>query len=160
MGFGEIPTRLEPIDLYWLNRRLDIATEEVRRLTPEMSVLELKAALSDIPGVETMTVGYAPSGNQLVTIEDRTIEVGPMASVDEIKLALLNPWIKTENTKMSISDDLKAARAKLQQARQNASSAVAESANVAGLVMEEIAKVEKETEEMRAEIAGMNGGPA
>lgn len=60
----------------------------------------------------------------------------------------------------TISEDLKAARAKLQQARQSASNAVAESANVAGLVMEEIAKVEKETEEMRAEIAGMNGGPA
>lgn len=60
----------------------------------------------------------------------------------------------------TIAEDLKAARAKLQQARQNASSAVAESANVASLVMEEIAKVEKETEEMRAEIAGLNGGPA
>ena len=61
---------------------------------------------------------------------------------------------------MSIADDLKAARARLQQARQGAAAAVAESGNVAGLVMEEIAKVEKETEEMRAEIAGLNGGPA
>ena len=61
---------------------------------------------------------------------------------------------------MSIADDLKAARAKLMQARQGAAAAVAESGNVAGLVMEEIAKVEKETEEMRAEIAGLNGGPA
>lgn len=59
----------------------------------------------------------------------------------------------------TLGEDLKAARAKLQQARQGAANAVSESANVAGLVIEEIAKLEKETEEMRAEIAGMNGGP-
>lgn len=60
----------------------------------------------------------------------------------------------------TLGEDLKAARAKLQQARRGAAEAVAESANVAGLVIEEIAKLEMETEEMRAEIAGMNGGPA
>ena len=60
----------------------------------------------------------------------------------------------------TLAEDLKAARARLQQARQGAASAVAESGNVAGLVMEEVAKLEKETEEMRAEIAGLNGGPA
>jgi hypothetical protein len=123
-------------------------------------VLELKAAFKGIEGSETLTMRYAPNGNQILIIGDKEIEVGPMASNDEIRLALENPFIKTENTKMSIADDLKAARARLQQARQGAASAVAESASVAGLVLEEIAKVEKETEEMRAEIAGLNGGPA
>lgn len=155
MACGKTVTRLEPIELYWLNRRLDIATEEVRRRTPEMAMWELKQAF---PGLQT--VSTAPNGNQIFNFADKSIEVGPMASNDEIAVALQNPWIKTENTKMSISDDLKAAKAKLQQARQNASSAVAESAQVAGLVLEEIAKVQKETEDMRAEIAGMNGGPA
>jgi phosphopantothenate synthetase len=60
----------------------------------------------------------------------------------------------------TLGEDLKAARAKLLQARQGAAAAVAESGNVASLVIEEISKLEKETEEMRAEIAGMNGGPA
>jgi len=153
-------TLLEPIDHYWLSKRLEIATEEVRRLTPEMSVRELREALKGIEGAEHLTMSYGPGGQQLIHIADKTVAVGPMASNEEIRLALENPFIKTENTKMSIADDLKAARARLQQARQNASSAVAESANVAKLVMEEIAKVEKETEDMRAEIAGLNGGPA
>jgi hypothetical protein len=147
-------------DLDWLAARLLIAVYDVRRLSPEMSVLELKAAFKGIEGSETLTMRYAPNGNQILIIGDKEIEVGPMASNDEIRLALENPFIKTENTKMSRADDLKAARARLQQARQGAASAVAESASVAGLVLEEIAKVEKETEEMRAEIAGLNGGPA
>jgi hypothetical protein len=134
---------------------LDIASEEVRRLTPEMAIWELKQAF---PGLKT--VSPAPNGNQILHFEDRDLEVGPMASNAEIRAALQNPWVRTENTKMSIADDLKAARARLQAARQNAASAVAESGNVAKLVLEEVAKVEKETEEMRAEIAGLNGGPA
>jgi len=151
---------LSQIDLDWFAARLAIAVHETRRLTPEMSVLELRAAFKGIEGSEALTMSYAPNGNQLIHIGDKTLEVGPMASNHEIATALQNPFIRTENTRMSIADDLKAARARLQQARQSASSAVAESAQVAGLVMEEIAKVEKETEEMRAEIAGMNGGPA
>lgn len=60
----------------------------------------------------------------------------------------------------TIAEELKAARAKLAEARQSASSAVAESAHVSGLALEEVAKVVKETEDMRAELAGLNGGPA
>jgi hypothetical protein len=120
-----------------------------------MAIWELKQAF---PGLQT--VSLAPNGNQIFHFEDRDLEVGPMASNAEIAAALQNPWVRTENTKMSIADDLKAARARLQAARQNAASAVAESGNVAKLVLEEVAKVEKETEEMRAEIAGLNGGPA
>jgi hypothetical protein len=120
-----------------------------------MAIWELKRAF---PGLKA--VSPTKDGNQVFHFEDRDLEVGPMASNDEIRAALKNPWIRTENTKMSIADDLKAARARLQQARQNASNAVAESASVASLVLEEIAKVEKETEDMRAEIAGLNGGPA
>jgi hypothetical protein len=68
-----------------------------------MSVLELKAAFKGIEGAEHLTISYAPNGNQVISVGDKEIEVGPMASNDEIRLALLNPFIKTENTKMSIS---------------------------------------------------------
>lgn len=68
-----------------------------------MGVYELKAALSDIPGIETLTVGRADNGNQILTVGDKSVEVGPMASVDEIRLALQNPFIRTENTKMSVN---------------------------------------------------------
>lgn len=68
-----------------------------------MSVLELKAALKGVEGSETLTMSYASNGNQLFHIGDKTLEVGPMASNEEIRLAALNPFIKTENTKMSIT---------------------------------------------------------
>lgn len=94
---------MTPNDLEWFAARLSIAVHETRRLTPEMSVLELKAALRDVEGSETLTMSYAPNGNQLFHIGDKTLEVGPMASNEEIRLAALNPFIKTENTKMSIT---------------------------------------------------------
>jgi len=90
-------------DLAWFAARLAIAVHETRRLTPEMSVLELREALKGIEGAEYLTMSYGPSGQQLIHIADKTLEVGPMASNHEIRLALENPFIKTENTKMSIS---------------------------------------------------------
>jgi hypothetical protein len=88
---------VEPIDLYWLNRRLDIATEEVRRLDPEMAMWELKQAF---PGLQT--VSHAENGNQIFNFADKSIEVGPMASNDEIAVALENPFIRTENTRLTL----------------------------------------------------------
>jgi hypothetical protein len=91
-------------DLDWFAARLSIAVYDVNRITPEMSAYELQAALKDITGSEQLTISYAPSGNQLIHIGDRTVEVGPMASNDEIRLALQNPFIRTENRlKVSIS---------------------------------------------------------
>jgi hypothetical protein len=86
-------------DLDWFAARLSIAVYDVNRISPEMSVLELKAALRDIVGSDQLTISYAPNGNQLIEIDGRTIEVGPMASNDEIRVALQNPFIRTENTK-------------------------------------------------------------
>jgi hypothetical protein len=99
---------LEPIDLYWLNRRLDIATEEVRRLDPEMAMWELKQAF---PGLQT--VSTAPNGNQIFNFADKSIEVGPMASNDEIAVALENPFIKTENTRITMASPLQGVGQKL-----------------------------------------------
>lgn len=89
--------------LDWFAARLSIAVYDVNRITPEMSVLELRAAFKGIEGSESLTMSYAPNGNQLIHIGDKTLEVGPMASNDEIAVALQNPFIRTENTKMSIT---------------------------------------------------------
>lgn len=85
-------------DLDWLAARLTIAVYDVTRTTPEMAMWELKQAF---PGLQTIST--APNGNQIFHFPDRDLEVGPMASNDEIAAALANPWIRTENTKMSIS---------------------------------------------------------
>jgi hypothetical protein len=90
-------------DLGWYAARLAIAVHETRRLTPEMSVLDLRSALQGIEGSESLTVSYARSGNQIIHLGDKELEVGPMASNAEIRAALLNPFVRTENTKMSIS---------------------------------------------------------
>ena len=61
---------LSKLDMDWFAARLSIAVHDVRRLTPEMSVLELKAALRGVEGAETLTMSYAPNGNQLFHIGD------------------------------------------------------------------------------------------
>jgi hypothetical protein len=148
---------LEPIEFYWLNRRLDIATEEVRRLDPEMAMWELKQAF---PGLQT--VSMAPNGNQIFNFADRSIEVGPMASNDEIAVALQNPFIKTENTRLeimpTIAEQVAAIKAKTAKVRERAVAIVAESEATVGLANEELNKAEKVNEELRAELAGLNGG--
>jgi hypothetical protein len=73
-------------DMRWFAARLSIAVEDVRR-SGGMSVNEMKQALRAIPGVEGLTVGYAASGNQVLTIAGRTVEVAPTASNDDIVAA-------------------------------------------------------------------------
>lgn len=73
-------------DLRWFAARLLFAIEDVKRYGG-MSVHELKQALSAVPGVESLTLGYAPNGNELVTIAGRTVEVSPGASNEDIALA-------------------------------------------------------------------------
>lgn len=70
-------------DLRWFGARLSIAIEDIRRFGG-MSAHDLKQALRDVPGVETLTMGYAQGGNLLVTIAGRTVEVSPTASNAEI----------------------------------------------------------------------------
>jgi hypothetical protein len=160
-------------DLDWYAARLAIAVHETRRLTPEMSVLELKDALKDIPGIDTMTVGYSRDGKQLVTVEDKTVEVGPMASNDEIRFALLNPFIRTENTRMSISGyEPGAIRARLdaikktgKERRDQAIAKLDDAGKKHEAVSEEIERVatvmEKEADAALQEFAEFsNGGPA
>lgn len=138
-----------------------------------MSAYELKQALRDLPGIETLTISYAGNGNQLVTIGDQTAEVGPMASNEEIRLAFLNPFIRTENTKMSISGyEPGAIRARLEalkkagkDRRDAAIAKLDEAGKKHEAVSEEIERVagqlEKEADAALQEFAEFsNGGPA
>jgi hypothetical protein len=165
-------TLLNQNDLDWFAARLSIAVYDVTRITPEMSAYELQAALKDITGSEQLTISYAQNGNQLIHIGDRTVEVGPMASNDEIRLALQNPWIKTENTKVSISgyqpgairDRLNALKEKGRQRRDEALSKLDDAGKKHEAVSAEIeqiaSKLEKEADDALQEFAEFsNGGP-
>jgi hypothetical protein len=162
---------LDAIDHYWLSKRLEIATEEVRRLTPEMAIWELRLALADIPGSESLTVGYAANGNQIVTIGDRSVEIGPMASTEEIRLALLNPLVKTENTSMSVTgakflaeqirNQLAAAKAQLNQAGDEMTTAMGNLQSVADAATKQVQEIKAETAELQAALGlNSNGGPS
>lgn len=78
----------------WFAARLSIAIEDVRRFGG-MSVHELKEYLRDVPGVESLTMGYAPNGNLLVTIAGRTVEVSPTTSNAEIAISFREPTMST-----------------------------------------------------------------
>ena len=157
----------------WFAARLSIAVYDVNRITPEMSVLDLKATLRGIDGSEHLTVSYARNGNQIIHIGDKTLEVGPMASNAEIATALTNPFIRTENTKMSISGyEPGAIRARLEALKKNGKErrdqAIAK-LDDAGKKHEEVSaeiervagQIEKEADAALQEFAEFsNGGPA
>jgi chemotaxis regulatin CheY-phosphate phosphatase CheZ len=77
---------------------------------------------------------------------DRTVEVP------------LNQF-ETEKQKMpTIAEQIKAAKARIAEVRAGAATSAAEAANIAQIAAEEVAKLEKMNEELRAELAGLNGG--
>lgn len=83
-------------NLRWFAARLSIAVEDTKRFGG-MSVHEMKQALRDVPGIESLTMGLAPNGSALVTIAGRTVEVSPTASNAEIALAFREPAMSTPN---------------------------------------------------------------
>lgn len=83
-------------DMRWFAARLSIAVEEVRRFK-RMSVHEMRQALRDIPGAESLTIGPAENGDELVTIAGRTVAVRPGATHEEIALAFREPAMSTPN---------------------------------------------------------------
>jgi hypothetical protein len=86
-------------DLRWFAARLSIAVEDTKRFGG-MSVHELKQALGHVPGVESLTLGYALNGDELVTIAGRTVTVRPDASNEEIALAFRKPNMSTPNVSL------------------------------------------------------------
>jgi hypothetical protein len=166
-------TRLSQNDLDWYAARLSIAVYDTNKETPEMSVHELKQALKDITGSELLTVSYSSSGNQIISIGDKHLEVSPTASNDEIRAALQNPFIRTENTRMSISgyepgairDKLNALKRQGKQRREAALAKLEEAGGKHEAVSAEIervaAQIEKEADSALQEFAEFtNGGPA
>ena len=56
-----------------------------------MSANDLREAFKGIiPGSENLTVSYAANGNQIIHVGDKSIEVGAMASNDDIIAAIRN----------------------------------------------------------------------
>lgn len=131
-----------------------------------MSVVELKAALRDVPGSEHLTITYAPNGNQVLHIGDKSIEIGPMASNDEIRAILKNPFIPTANTKMSITGT-NSLKVKFEAAKQRKAAIEARvetaltSYNGAADIAEgAIKSLEDDAAALQAEVAGFtNGAP-
>jgi len=132
---------------------------------PFMSAADLKAALSHIPGIESLTITpYGPM--QIVRIGDKSATVSQNASPGEIERALTAAPIRLvprEQAKSmtTIGEQLKAARASIAAARTAASEAVSESADATRVVLQEVDKAKKEAADLRAEVAILtNGGPA
>lgn len=138
-----------------------------------MSVQDLKEALRDIPGSQDLTVQYGAQGNQVIHIGNRTIEVGPMAGLDEVRAKLTNPFNATDTKPMSISGyepgSIKAKLQALKNAGKQRRDAALAKLDDAGkkhesvsAEIETIAKqIEKEADDAIAEFAAFtNGGPA
>lgn len=156
---------LEQNDLDWFAARLSIAVYDTNNESPEMAIWELRKAF---PGLQT--VSPTSDGKQVFHFEDRDLEVGPMASNDEIRAALENPFIRTENTKMSISGyepgSIKARMEALKKAGKDRRDAAIAKLDEAGkkheAVSEEIERVadqiEKEADDALAEFAQFSNG--
>lgn len=99
------PARITPRRVFRLDEarllfaaHVMVAAEDIKRFGG-MSSNELKQALRHIPGVENLTINYAPnSGDMLVTIGNRTVEVHPTASNADIAAAFANPTVPTSAT--------------------------------------------------------------
>jgi hypothetical protein len=134
-----------------------------------MGVYDLKQAFPDTPEIQSLTMNYAGNGNQILSIGGRTIEVGPMASTEDIGQALANPWMenmsitgfepgsikaKLEALKQKAKDLREASLAKLDEAGTKHEAVNAELDRIA-------AQVSKEADDALQEFAQFsNGGPA
>lgn len=82
------------------------------------------------------------------------------AAMEKIR-ALTEPQPIEKKPMTTIAEQLKAARAKLTEARDGAANAIAVSQDASSVVLGEVNKVLKEAEDLRAEVAELtNGGPA
>jgi hypothetical protein len=107
----------------------------------------------DIPGVLSTSIGHT---KRFLHLADRTVEVPLTATADEIRAALQDG--KTPSKMPTIAEQVAAIKAKTAKVRERAVSIVAESESTVGLANEELDKAEKINEELRAELAGLNGG--
>lgn len=159
-------------DLDWFAARLSIAVHDTNREF-RMSAYELKEALRGTPGAENLTISTAPNGNQIVSVAGKTVEVGPMATNEEITAALANPFATIGTTDMSITGfqpgSIKAAidaaqlaaRERQAQSMAKLAAAGAKAASVADAIDQVSARMEREADDALQELAAFtNGGPA
>lgn len=134
--------------------RLEIVVELTNQENRMKLLEKIREALAD----RRATVGYGDRGEIFVNLPEQSVTVLPTDSLSDIKAKLQNPF---ERPKMStIGEQLKAARAKLAEAREGAANAVMQSADVSRVVKAEVDKVLKEAAELQAEVAELtNGGP-
>lgn len=139
-----------------------------------MLIHEMREALKGIPGYENLEIEYEPNGHQKLTIDGKTLEVGPMASNEEIRLALQNPFIRTENTKLTpmsitgahtLSDSIKAkiqaAKDRMAKSTQNTDTALAKFNSAVDVADSVSASIEKEADDLVAQLGQFtNGAPA
>lgn len=71
-----------------------------------MGAYDLKQALRHLPGADHLTIEHRGNGNQVISIGARQVEVGPMATNEDIERALSNPFIQ-EELRMSVIDRIK-----------------------------------------------------
>jgi hypothetical protein len=57
----------------------------------------------EVSGADGLSMTYAANQNQVFHIGDKSVEVSPMASNEEIKAAFLNPFIPTKNTTVTMA---------------------------------------------------------
>lgn len=159
-------TQLSQNDLDWFAARLSIAVYETQKLGP-MPIQDIIGFLKpEVEGADGLSMTYALNGNQVFHIGDRSVEVSPMASNEEIKAAFLNPFIPTANTKMSITG-ANSLKAKFEAAKQRkaAIEARVETAlnsynGAADIAESAIKSLEDDAAALQAEVSGFtNGAP-
>ena len=106
---------LNPDDLYWLERRLEIATNDTikDRFNLRSTLDLLNALVAKMPGNAEIIADPSGSGEQIVTIGDKTVKFGPLASNEEIVAALQNPFVPTANTTVKMTSPLQGLGQKL-----------------------------------------------
>src|SRR5262245_44905137 len=67
-----------------------------------MAMGDIREFLKDIPGADRLSMTYAANGNQIFHLGDKSVEVSPIASNEEIRQALVNPTVPTANTKVTV----------------------------------------------------------
>jgi hypothetical protein len=150
--------------LYRFEDELNRARYEIDEGYHRMSALDkVRQAL----GGKRATVNYGPRGETYVNLPEKSIEVLPHDTVEDIKAKLANPFEKkqmsiTDAGKLAgtIKDRINTAKQRIAQVSANTDGALAK-LNDAADTGDKIAKqIEKEASELLAEIGQFdNGGP-
>lgn len=83
--------KFSPLRFNQYRRDLSIAIYDLSQESRNyMGIADLREKFKHITGAETLAMRYAPNGDQIYILGDVNVQVGPMASMEEIEDALLN----------------------------------------------------------------------